>query len=161
MNCLVWNARGLGNQRAIRDLKRLIADKTHWPFTGFYGNPILSQRKLSWQLLRRLEGIHELKNLPWLIGGDFNEILFESEKMGGQRRSIVQMTAFSNVMEDCGLHDLGCTGDPFTWCNKHKGDEMLFARLDRFVCNLDWRMKYPSAGVKNLDFWGSHHRAVL
>lgn len=27
MSCIIWNARGLGNQRAIRELKRLIAEK--------------------------------------------------------------------------------------------------------------------------------------
>lgn len=47
-----------------------------WRFTGFYGNPIASLRKFSGQLLRRLAGLQELKHLPWLVGGDFNEILF-------------------------------------------------------------------------------------
>lgn len=27
MSCIIWNARGLGNQRAFRELKRLLAEK--------------------------------------------------------------------------------------------------------------------------------------
>lgn len=53
-----------------------------WRFTGFYGNPVVSLRVLSWQLLNHLGNIHELRHLPWLVGGDFNEVLFESEKRG-------------------------------------------------------------------------------
>lgn len=64
-------------------------------------------------------------------------------------------------MEDCGLQDSGCKGDPSTRCNKRKGDDIIFARLDWFVCNLDWNIKYPTAVVKNLDFWGSYHRPIL
>lgn len=68
----------------------------------------------SWQLLKRLAGIHELSLLPWLVGGDFNEILFESEKMGGMLRTAGQMREFSETIEDCGLCDIPAHGDKFT-----------------------------------------------
>lgn len=58
-------------------------EEKSWRFTGFYGNPVAPLRKVSWQFLRRLAGIYELKFIPWIVGGDFYEILFESEKVGG------------------------------------------------------------------------------
>lgn len=51
---------------------------TQWRFTGFYGNHVAILRNQSWQLLRRLSGIQELIFFSWLVGGDFDEILFDS-----------------------------------------------------------------------------------
>lgn len=65
-----------------------------WRFTG---NPVCGLRDNSWQFLRRLAGIHELKNIRWLVGGDFNEILYESEKYGGTVRSESQMSFFRSI----------------------------------------------------------------
>lgn len=36
----------------------------------------------SWRLLRDL---HAYIDLPWLCGGDFNEILFDEEKVGEKK----------------------------------------------------------------------------
>lgn len=60
----------------------LITDNAHkiWRVTGFYGNPEVANRKFSWDLLRRLGEDAECKDIPWIVGGDFNEILFTHEK---------------------------------------------------------------------------------
>lgn len=50
-----------------------------WQFTGFYGNPKSSARLHSWALLSHLSSINQL---PKIIGGDFNEILYQKEKKG-------------------------------------------------------------------------------
>lgn len=83
-------------------------ENSTWRFTGFYGNPVASLRDSSWELLRRLHEIHELQDLPWLIGGDFNEIFFDCEKLGGIHRSPLAMDVFRITVEDCGLQDLHC-----------------------------------------------------
>lgn len=54
-----------------------------WRFTGFYGNPDKSLRIFSWELLKRRSLDKSVNDLPWLIGGDFNEILYNSDKVGG------------------------------------------------------------------------------
>ncbi|XP_075475208.1 uncharacterized protein LOC142505947 [Primulina tabacum] len=84
--------------------------KQDWRFTGFYGNPEVPMRHFSWELLHRLKDIAELKEIPWLIGGDFNEICFDSEKLGGNRRAPSQMQAFREILELCELQDLHCLG---------------------------------------------------
>lgn len=45
--------------------------------TGIYGIPETNQRYLMWNLLRNL---HSVDQLPWFVGGDFNEILHSGEK---------------------------------------------------------------------------------
>ncbi|GLT27861.1 hypothetical protein SLA2020_028310 [Shorea laevis] len=51
-----------------------------WRFTGYYGHPERHNRRHSWQLLRELA---TKSDLPWLIGGDFNDLLHSDEKLGG------------------------------------------------------------------------------
>ncbi|KAK2648963.1 hypothetical protein Ddye_016452 [Dipteronia dyeriana] len=78
-----------------------------WRFTGFYGHPEVSQRQHGWILLRRLHG---MSNLLWMCVGDFNEILEDLEKLGGRLKSLCQMTNFRDVLDYCGLQDLGFSG---------------------------------------------------
>lgn len=54
-----------------------------WHLTGFYGNPETSKRYESWQSLSK---IIEYVKAPWCVVGDFNEIIFQDEKVGGRLR---------------------------------------------------------------------------
>ncbi|GMJ04188.1 hypothetical protein HRI_004088000 [Hibiscus trionum] len=75
-----------------------------WRLTGFYGNPVERLREESWDLLRNLSVD---QSHPWLVIGDFNEILLSSEKRGGRIRSARSMEAFRRALGDCDLEDLG------------------------------------------------------
>ena len=106
-----------------------------WRFTGFYGNPVTTNRELSWILLKHLC----LKmDLPWLCLGDFNEIVKAEEKIGGAPRRERQMTDFRAALDFCGFCDLGFVGSPFTWCNNQFDGVVTWIRLDRGVANTAW-----------------------
>lgn len=102
----------------------------HWRFTGFYGSPMQSQKIHSWNLLRRLAGNC---SVPWLCGGDFNEILKLEEKKEGLIRSLDDIEAFKDGLVMSGLSNLGYDGYPFTWSNRRYGEDLVEERLDRFV----------------------------
>ncbi|XP_073139036.1 uncharacterized protein [Henckelia pumila] len=184
MSCIIWNVRGLENQRAIRELKRLIAKKKkpsvlslqnkieialsfikhsekHWRFTGFYGNPEPGSRNISWELFRRLHGNHELRELPWLVGGDFNEICYDREKFGGNMRPMHQTKEFRDVLKDYSLQDLHGSGEFYKWVNQRANDELIFERLDRFVATFSWRILYPAARAQSFECYHFDHRAIL
>lgn len=78
------------------------------------------------------------------MGGDFNEIMFSSEKRGGINRCSSQMQEFREMIDDCGLADLRCKGDLFTWSNRRSGNEIILARLDRYFGNLEWTNIFPN-----------------
>ncbi|XP_075499746.1 uncharacterized protein LOC142538273 [Primulina tabacum] len=136
-------------------------DEKRWRFTGFYGHPETQLRHSSWALLRRLSRVPELHGIPWLVGGDFNEISFDSEKFGGNRKPAAQTRAFRDTLSDCGLQNLHGSGDLFTWVNRRSLEHNIFERLDRFVATFEWRLLYPVAKAQSLDFYHSDHRPIL
>lgn len=99
-----------------------------WRFTGIYGFPDESQRPKTWDLLRKLR---PLSSLPWLCAGDFNEILFNSEKKGGVPKSLNQLQVFHDAVNECFFQDMGFEGYPFTWSNGREGEANVQLRLDR------------------------------
>ncbi|KAL0413236.1 UNVERIFIED_CONTAM: hypothetical protein Sradi_1525300 [Sesamum radiatum] len=54
----------------------------NWRFTGFYGQPDASRHRLVWEKLRLLSN---QSDAPWLCAADYNEVLFQHEKTGGDR----------------------------------------------------------------------------
>ncbi|XP_061999575.1 uncharacterized protein LOC133716965 [Rosa rugosa] len=101
-----------------------------WRVTGFYGYARTSERDRSWQLLRDLS---DLDSLPWIVIGDFNEILNNGEKIYGPIRAERQMRGFREALGYCDLLDLGFHGAMATWWNS----ETLLC-LDRAICTPSW-----------------------
>lgn len=98
-------------------------DARPWRAMGFYGDPDASKRHISWELLETLK---KQSMLPWVVFGDFNEIVHSDEKLGWLDRDAEQMRSFRECLGRCGLHNLGFVGQRFTWC---KGD---------LGCNEQW-----------------------
>uniref|UniRef100_A0A803Q9W0 Reverse transcriptase n=1 Tax=Cannabis sativa TaxID=3483 RepID=A0A803Q9W0_CANSA len=128
-----------------------------WRFTGFYGDPDPSQRKHSWQLLKRIARNH---NGPWLCGGDFNEIRGIHEKLGGGGKPGYLMKNFNHAIDTCALREIDYEGSQFTWCNGRAAN-MIYERLDRVMVNNNWWKIYAIAKVKHLSRWCSDHSPLL
>ena len=125
-----------------------------WRAIGFYGHPDTSKRYTSWQLL---ETLNTQCNMPWLVCGDFNEIVHPDEKLGWKDRDATQMDAFREVLGKCCLFDLGFVGPRFTWCNGRFGDQRTLIRLDRMVGNEAWVLMFPEAKVHHVSMLASDH----
>ena len=135
------------------DILFMNEDIVQWCFTGFYGRPSWSERSLSWDDILNL---HFNGKHPWVVLGDFNEILLSSEKEGGNARPNAMMRDFRNCLQECGLEDMGCIGDLFTW---RRGE--IRERLDHAVCNVDWANKFPQAAIINEEHVHSDHRPLI
>ncbi|KAM5577919.1 hypothetical protein ABKV19_008310, partial [Rosa sericea] len=118
-----------------------INDPKRWRFTGLYGKPKMEDRHKTWLLLRQLS-LHG--NLPWVIGGDFNEISSALDKMGGVLRRARQMAGFQEALEFCNLGDIKYVGPRFTWRGKRGGEEVKI-RLDKFVGTDTWKNMFPGS----------------
>ena len=93
------------------DATIIMTGSREWHFTGFYGNPETSKCCDSWTLLWRLQCQDDM---PWLVIGNFNEILDSTEKNWKIERNWKQMEAFRQVLSDCALCDMGYHGNRFT-----------------------------------------------
>ncbi|XP_056685787.1 uncharacterized protein [Spinacia oleracea] len=52
-----------------------------------------------------------------------------------------------SCMHTCGMEDLKCVGNLFTWNNKQQGDKRVFSKIDRILANQAWQDSYPEAEV--------------
>lgn len=106
-----------------------------------------------------LRSLKDASLLPWLVGGDFNQILFDVEK-GGAIQSQRKMNEFREALNDCELQDIGYTGDVFTWWNKQAAHNSVFERLDKRVASLEWVVLLPHVSVKHLPRDKSDHKTL-
>ena len=132
-------------------------DGVAWRFTGFYRSPTVAGKSVAWDLLRVLRGHHRL---PWICGGDFNELLQGEEKWGRVARPESQMKEFRKVVNECGFVDLGFVGSPFTWWNKQHGAARVLERLDRCLATAEWLLKFLNNRVTHLHVVFSDHRPL-
>ncbi|KAL0327022.1 UNVERIFIED_CONTAM: hypothetical protein Sangu_1780200 [Sesamum angustifolium] len=128
-----------------------------WRFTGLYGEPDTGQREITWKSCR----LHDQSRRAWLCAGDFNEILDQSEKLGGLARPMWQIRKFREALEQCELVDLGFAGTPFTWCNRHSEPNTVYERLDRACANLGWSQLFPDTSIEHVPVNCSDHVALV
>ncbi|XP_056697578.1 uncharacterized protein [Spinacia oleracea] len=68
---------------------------------------------------------------------------------------------FSNWMEENGLLDLGFSGPSHTWFRGDSANTFKSARLDRFIANDEWRLKFDEGAVKHLPKACSDHCPIV
>ena len=125
--------------------------------TFIYGPPDEHDRNLCWNEIRRIaRGI----NNSWLCLGDFNDIILQDEKMGGNPRAMRKILNFQCFVADCELMDLGYNGYRFTWCNNREGENIIRERIDRAFGNIHLREMFPHMQVFNVDPSGSDHHLL-
>nr|XP_029148269.1 uncharacterized protein LOC112742262 [Arachis hypogaea] len=121
--------------------------------SAVYANPHIHRRKELWGDLTKIANmIHG----PWIVLGEFNDVLLQSEVRGGQFR-LARAEQFAETLEDCGLFDMGAIGRRFTWYRKVKGGVQVAKKLDRAVINQDWRLMFPEAYTEVLARLHSDH----
>ncbi|KAL0451850.1 UNVERIFIED_CONTAM: hypothetical protein Slati_1163100 [Sesamum latifolium] len=108
-----------------------------------------------WYILKTMS---RQSDAPWMCAGDFNEILYQHEKMRPPRL-LWQITDFRQALEYCSLSDLGYSGSKFTWCRQ--APEMVRARLDRACANPTWVAKFSGYKVTHIPSCQSDHQMLM
>ncbi|XP_019241256.1 PREDICTED: uncharacterized protein LOC109221250 [Nicotiana attenuata] len=99
--------------------------------------------------------------LPWLVGGDFNVVMGEEEKIGGLPVYPPEYEDFAFCVNSCGLFNLGYKGSPFTWWNGRPNEKCIFKRLDKILVNMPFQNLFPTIEVEHLIRVGSDHAPFL
>lgn len=129
-----------------------------WKLTDFLGGCTSESRKEGWDTLVALA---ERPSLPWLVFGDFNEVLDENEHLSNHQRSQSQIQDFRDTVNTCELKDLGYSSYKYTWCNRRHLEQNIKVRLDRAIGNEQWSNLFPEYRVTNLPFGSSDHCPIL
>ncbi|XP_059310068.1 uncharacterized protein LOC132061235 [Lycium ferocissimum] len=116
------------------------------------------ERQRLWEDLYHLAG---RMKLPWMVGGDFNVIISEEEKLGGFPVTLNECKDFAFCINSCELFDLGFKGSPFTWWNGRAADDCIFKRLDRILANPSFQGIFPQIEVEHLINTGSDHAPLV
>jgi len=129
-----------------------------WTFTAVYASPQENSRQSLWQQLNEFSLSH---SQPWLLAGDFNETKSMMERKNCSIDLLRRCNYFGNWIEASALIDLGFTGPPFTWSRGLNPDTKKYARLDRGLCNQEWRLLFEEARVLHLIQNQSDHCPIL
>ncbi|KAK6162202.1 hypothetical protein DH2020_002043 [Rehmannia glutinosa] len=126
-------------------------------FTGVYGQPLVSQRRVFWDTFKSL---FPPTNEPWICMGDFNEVLQQHEFSGIHHRAPWQISLFRDAIHFCDLSDMGFCGPRFTWKCLLVHSYTQRGHLDRSLCNPDFRTIFPRHKVTNIPSFTSDHALI-
>ncbi|KAL0288554.1 UNVERIFIED_CONTAM: hypothetical protein Sradi_7095400 [Sesamum radiatum] len=111
--------------------------------TVLYGeNEVIKRREL-WQGLIQLS--RGITDEPWIVMGDFNAVLDDSEVNGYAADTSASMADFLECITESELTHLPFTGANFTWHNCSDGGRSLWKRLDRMLVNEAWLVQWPQS----------------
>ncbi|KAI0513575.1 hypothetical protein KFK09_009600 [Dendrobium nobile] len=122
-----------------------------------YASNSIDERKDLWNILA--DNIRP-QDQPWIILGDFNCYIFESEKAGGTSPHSSQLGELNNMIFNCGVQDLSSTGLFYTWFNQRVVDP-IHIKLDRVLVNVAFLDFLPSAYYKVEPPLGSDHSPLI
>ncbi|KAL7200213.1 hypothetical protein ACSBR1_032183 [Camellia fascicularis] len=130
-----------------------------WVLAAVYASPNPNIRQNLWN---DLENISSSMIRPWLIAGDFNDIMGQTERRSySQNNQNYRCKKFSDNVNHCGLMDIGCSGPKFTWSNNRQGMANTMERLDRALCNAEWRTAFPKGAARNIPRTYSDHSPIM
>ena len=102
--------------KIIQSDKRMIDALVTWQDKEFhlsciYGEPVQSARGELWERLTR---VGSQRSKPWMLTGDFNELVDPAEKLGGPMRRDASCVEFRQMLNACGLWEVKHMGYQFS-----------------------------------------------
>lgn len=132
-----------------------LGDKEVYLLTNVYGPQKLDDK---FRLLTSLEELRSRhRDIPWILGGDFNMIRSLLEKKGVTRSLGRNSITFQNFILNMKPVDTETSNGIFTWNNKRGGATKVASILDRFIISEDLILTGHNLVSMILPFGGSDH----
>ena len=114
-----------------------------WFFTAIYANLAQQMKNKLWTEL--LDISHHMTG-AWLVAGDLNDIRDPTAKKVGALFNWNRALVCNDRINRCLLLEIETMGGRFTWKGPHiQGYDPFFERLDRALCNVNWRLLFNEA----------------
>lgn len=91
---------------------------------------------------------------------DHNEIVDNSEKLGSLSCDEASFFLFQNMISDCGLREVPCSGNKFSWAGE-RNKMYIQCHLDRALENTEWFQLLPRVHGEYLEKIGSDHGTIF
>ncbi|XP_021714906.1 uncharacterized protein LOC110682875 [Chenopodium quinoa] len=121
-----------------------------------YGSPHVTNRLEIWYLISNF--LESFSNV--VIIGDFNQVEYTSDKLGGNF-SIPGQSDFINWRIGQDLIDVPFSGPRYTWTNNRLDSDPIFERLDRAYGSSTWFANYPDTKLLHQPILFSDHAAII
>lgn len=130
-----------------------------------YGDPIKENRRFVWD---DLVSIGVTRNEPWLLLGDFNELMSNAEKEGGAIRHESTFWDFRNLAISCKIKETRSSGNSLSWAGwremvngaGRKDKVWVQCRLDRSFGNDSWFQLFSRSKTEYMRMYASDHRPI-
>lgn len=111
-----------------------------------YARNLREERLELWEKIKELAQTRTLSNSPWILLGDFNQVLSADEVFSSTPTELCEqgIQDFSDCLEETGIFDLAYRGCLFTWYNKSVTNPKS-RKLDRALVNEAWVETYPDS----------------
>ncbi|XP_026417388.1 uncharacterized protein LOC113312869 [Papaver somniferum] len=126
--------------------------------TFMYGAHDDTENANQWQYLINM---HLFVDLPWVLLGDLNFTMHDSETHSSSVTHPHHARHVRNFVQQLDLIDSGYSGADTTWSNHRSGDDHVSARLDRALVNNHWINHYTNAHLQHLVPVASDHCPIL
>ncbi|XP_058722962.1 uncharacterized protein LOC131594771 [Vicia villosa] len=131
-------------------------NKTQYYATIVYAMNQIERRKILWE---QIDKIGEHMDKPWIVMGDYNNVLTCQDRIGGNPVTLNEYKDLAEMMQRSGLYEAASRGCHYTWSNKHLTGA-IYSRIDRLIGNALWFQDYPDVIVEVLPPSISDHAPI-
>ncbi|XP_050233455.1 uncharacterized protein LOC126681943 [Mercurialis annua] len=114
-------------------------EEFYW--TAIYGANDINKRKKLWQNLISISRIDG----PWIIQGDFNAVMSEKDRCGGNSLNLHHLNEMADCMASIGLKEMRSIWSYYTWSNNQVDNNRIWRRIDRALTNVEWQDHYQNS----------------
>ncbi|XP_075108929.1 uncharacterized protein LOC142180761 [Nicotiana tabacum] len=125
--------------------------------TVVYARNKLQERTSLWCDLQLVGGQVQI---PWLISGDFNNVLTTDDRLG-QPVTMNEVKEFKDCIDSIQLTPLKTKGCFYSWCNKQHADDKVYSKIDKAFGNFEWIKEYGHVEADCLDPGVSDHSPIV
>ncbi|KAL8548304.1 hypothetical protein ACS0TY_007579 [Phlomoides rotata] len=161
MIVLSWNYRGVEQPAIVPSLCELVKNNNVTCSLLSYSLNHIDMEVVEGTITSRIMALVTFNSLPYVIIGDFNDLLCDRHKSGSVPHSLHLFRGFCEAVDAYGVWDVDLIGHPYTWSHGQGSPNFVEECLDRAMGNSQWHDLFPNLKLYSLVAPTSDHSPIL